>query len=281
MPTKISVRKASGELEAFSEEKLYYSLRHSGANDVLITWVMDQIRPKLTEGISTRRIYKEAFKLLRTKTGALAARYSLKQAIMELGPTGFPFEKFVGELLKRTGYNTLTGQIIQGRCVSHEVDVVAWNDNMQLMVECKYHNTPGNICSVQVPLYIQSRFLDVKSAWEQMPENKGKNYQGWVVTNTRFSNDASTFGRCAGLHLVGWDYPRVGSLKELVENTLIFPTTVLSGLNKKQKQILIENDIILCSDLEEQPSILQLLDLPDKSLRKIEREVKEILKIRL
>jgi hypothetical protein len=242
---------------------------------------MDQIRTKLTEGISTRRIYKEAFKLLRTKTGALAARYSLKQAIMELGPTGFPFEKFVGKLLKHIGYNALTGQVIQGKCVTHEVDVVAWNHNMQLMVECKYHNTPGNICSVQVPLYIQSRFLDVKSAWEQMPENNGKNYQGWVVTNTRFSSDASTYGRCAGLHLVGWDYPRVGSLKELIENTLIFPITVLSGLNKRQKQILIENGIILCSDLAEEPSALQLLDLPEKSLKKIEREVKEILEIRL
>jgi hypothetical protein len=281
MPTKISVRKASGELEPFSEEKLYHSLRNSGANDLLIKWVMDQIRTKLTEGISTRRIYKEAFKLLRTKTGALAARYSLKQAIMELGPTGFPFEKFVGKLLKHIGYNALTGQVIQGKCVTHEVDVVAWNHNMQLMVECKYHNTPGNICSVQVPLYIQSRFLDVKSAWEQMPENNGKNYQGWVVTNTRFSSDASTYGRCAGLHLVGWDYPRVGSLKELIENTLIFPITVLSGLNKRQKQILIENGIILCSDLAEEPSALQLLDLPEKSLKKIEREVKEILEIRL
>ncbi len=281
MPTKISVRKASGELEPFSEEKLYHSLHHSGANDLLIKWVMDQIRSKLSEGISTRRIYKEAFKLLRSKTGALAARYSLKQAIMELGPTGFPFEKFVGELLKHLGYNTLTGQIIQGKCVTHEVDVVAWNDNMQLMIECKYHNTPGNICSVQVPLYIQSRFLDVKSTWERMPENNEKNYQGWVVTNTRFSGDASTYGRCAGLHLVGWDYPRVGSLKEMVENTLIFPITVLSGLNKKQKQTLIEQDIILCSDLAKDTSVLQLLALPEKSIKKIEREVKEILKIRL
>lgn len=281
MPSKISVRKASGELEPFSEEKLYYSLRHSGANDILITWVMDQIRPKLIEGISTRRIYKEAFKLLRAKTGALAARYSLKQAIMELGPTGFPFEKFIGELLKRVGYNTLTGQIVKGKCVTHEVDVVAWNDNIQLMVECKYHNTPGNICSVQVPLYIQSRFLDVKSTWEKLPENYGKNYQGWVVTNTRFSGDASTYGRCAGLHLVGWDYPHVGSLKEMIENTLIFPITVLSGLTKPQKQILIERDIILCSDLAKDPSALQLFGLPEKSVKKIEREVREILRIRL
>lgn len=277
MPSKISVRKASGELEAFSEEKLYISLKNAGAGDSLIKWVIEHIKPQLKQGITTRKIYREAFKLLRRKTGTLAARYSLKQAIMELGPTGFPFEKFIGELLKRMGYNTLTGQVIQGKCVTHEVDVVGWNDQMQILVECKYHNTPGTICSVQVPLYIQSRFLDVKAVWEQMPENKEKNYRGWIVTNTRFSGDASDYGKCAGLHLVGWDYPRAGSLKELVETTLMFPVTVIPGLNKKQKQTLIQQDIILCSELAKDFSVLDQFSLPHRTIMQITSDVEEIM----
>lgn len=279
MPTKISVRKASGELEAFSEEKLYNSLKNAGAGDALIGWVIDQITPQLTQGISTRKIYREAFKLLRKKTRTLAARYSLKQAIMELGPTGFPFEKFVGELLKHLGYNTLTGQIIRGKCVTHEVDVVGWNEQMQILVECKYHNTPGTICSVQVPLYIQSRFLDVKAAWEQMPNNKGKNYKGWIVTNTRFSGDASDYGKCAGLHLVAWDYPRAGSLKEMVETTLMFPVTVIPGLNKRQKQILIQQDIIMCSELAKDFSVLDQFSLPHRTIMQITSDVEEIISL--
>lgn len=277
MRSKISVRKASGELEAFSEEKLYNSLKNAGASESLINWVMDQIKPHLTQGITTRKIYREAFKLLRRKTGTLAARYSLKQAIMELGPTGFPFEKFIGELLKPMGYKTLTGQIIQGKCVTHEVDVVGWNDQMKILVECKYHNMPGTICSVQVPLYIQSRFLDVKAAWEQMSENKGKDYRGWVVTNTRFSGDASAYGKCAGLHLVGWDYPRAGSLKELVETTLMFPVTVIPDLNKRQKQILIQQDIILCSELAKDFSVLDQFSLSHKTMMQIANDIEEIM----
>ena len=277
MPSKISVRKASGDLETFSEEKLYNSLRNAGAGESLIKWVIDQIRPQLTQGITTRKIYRTAFKLLRKHTGTLAARYSLKQAIMELGPTGFPFEKFIGELLKPLGYDTLTGQIIQGKCVTHEVDVVGWNERMQILVECKYHNTPGTICSVQVPLYIQSRFLDVKAVWEQMPENRDKNYRGWIVTNTRFSGDASAFGKCAGLHLVGWDYPRNGSLKELVETSLLFPVTVIPDLNKKQKHILIDQDIILCSQLAKDFSKLDQFSLSHKVIMQIISDVEEII----
>lgn len=277
MPSKISIRKASGELEAFSEEKLYNSLKNAGAGEALIQWVIDSITPQLTQGITTRKIYREAFKLLRKKTSTLAARYSLKQAIMELGPTGFPFEKFVGELLKPMGYNTLVGQIIQGKCVTHEVDVVGWNEQLKILVECKYHNTPGTICSVQVPLYIQSRFLDVKAAWEQMPENSGKNYRGWIVTNTRFSGDASTYGKCAGLHLVGWDYPRNGSLKELVETTLMFPVTVIPDLNKRQKQILIQQNIILCSELAKDFSILDQFSLSHRTITQITSDVEEIM----
>ena len=279
MPSKISVRKASGELQAFSEEKLYNSLKNAGAGDALISWVIDNIKPKLKQGITTRKIYREAFKLLRKKTGTLAARYSLKQAIMELGPTGFPFEKFIGELLKNLGYNALTGQIIQGKCVTHEVDVVGWNEHTQILVECKYHNTPGTICSVQVPLYIQSRFLDVKATWEQMPENNGKNYKGWIVTNTRFSGDASAYGKCTGLHLVGWDYPRNGSLKELVETTLMFPVTVIPGLNKTQKNILIDQDVILCSQLAKDFSVLDQFSLSHKTIVQITRDVEEIISL--
>jgi hypothetical protein len=196
---------------------------------------------------------------------------------MELGPTGYPFEKYIGALMSKLGYETLVGQIIQGKCVTHEVDVIAWKNDLKILIECKYHNLPGKICSVQVPLYIQSRFIDVKTAWERLPENHGRNYQGWVVTNTRFSEDASTYGKCAGLNLIGWDYPQRGSLKDLVETTRLFPVTAISGLNKKHKQILIDNNIILCSEVAANPGTLDLLNLPPRQLKALKSEIEELL----
>ncbi|GAP44617.1 MULTISPECIES: restriction endonuclease [Lentimicrobium] len=276
MANHITVKKSSGETQEFSEEKLIQSLRNSGASEEIIRSILPEIRKSLYEGISTRVIYRKAFAMLRRRVNALAARYSLKNAIMELGPTGYPFEKFVGELMKKMGYEVLTGQILPGKCVNHEVDVVAWKDNHKILIECKYHNTAGKVSSVQVPLYIQSRFLDVKSVWESQQENAGKTYQGWVVTNTRFSDDAEAYGKCAGLHLIGWNYPRRGSLKELVQQTGNFPITVITGLNKKQKQQLIDKGVVLCSGLCEKPELLNSLSLTAKARNKIIHEVRTL-----
>lgn len=277
MANKISVRKSSGEKQEFSEEKLYNSLRNSGASDEITQSIISEIRKYLFEGIPTRSIYRKAFKLLRNRVRSTASRYSLKQAIMELGPTGYPFEKYIGALMNRLGYETLVGQIVQGKCVTHEVDVIAWKNDHKILIECKYHNLPGKICSVQVPLYIQSRFLDVRAAWERLPENRSMNYQGWVVTNTRFSDDASTYGKCAGLNLIGWDYPQRGSLKELVETTRLFPVTAISGLNKKHKQILIDNNFILCSEVAANSKALDLLNLSPRHLKALKTEIEELL----
>ena len=81
---------------------------------------------------------------------------------MELGPSGFPFEKFVAAIIKEEGYQTEVGVIVQGACVTHEVDVVATTDHQHIMVECKYHNQQGRVNDVKIPLYIQSRFLDIE-----------------------------------------------------------------------------------------------------------------------
>ncbi len=68
---------------------------------------------------------------------------------MELGDTGYPFEKFVAALLRSEGYETKVGVIVQGHCVTHEVDVVAENDRHHYMCECKFHNSQGRFCNVK------------------------------------------------------------------------------------------------------------------------------------
>lgn len=276
MSKKVKVRKASGEMQAFSEDKLRNSLRRSGASAVVIDGIVNEIQKQLHEGITTKEIYKKAFQLLRKRVRSNAARYSLKKAIMELGPTGFPFERFVGEMLKKQGYTVEVGKTVQGKCVHHEIDVVAEKDDLMVMAECKYHNTQGKICSVQVPLYIQSRFHDIETVWRSEKSNENKRFHGWVVTNTRFSYDAEQYGSCAGLKLIGWDFPHKGSLKEMIETSGLFPVTVITSLSVKQKQQLLEKNIVLCSDLCANPGLLTQLNLGNKSLAKVRDEVNDI-----
>jgi len=276
MPDNYLIKKSSGEKQHYSVDKLRKSLRLSGASDEIISNIICEVEKELSSGISTRSIFKKAFRLLRKKQHSIAARYSLKNSIMELGPTGYPFEKFIGEIFKSQGFKVNTGIILQGQCVSHEVDVVAVRKDVAIVVECKYHNTPGKICNVQIPLYIHSRFNDIRTAMYNRPEYGMTDFEGWVVTNTRFSGDAQQYGRCVGLHLVGWDYPRQGSLKDLVENAGLFPITAVIGLNRKQKEHLIERGIVLCKDLYQNPGLLDPLGLNNRITDSIMSEVNEL-----
>lgn len=276
MPGNYQIRKSSGEEQDFSVEKLHTSLRIAGASEEMIASIIAEIVRDLPSGMSTRGIYKKAFRLLRNRKHSLAARYSLKNAIMELGPTGYPFEKYVGEIFKKQGFRVNTGVTIPGRCVSHEIDVVARSNKVSILVECKYHNTPGKVCNVQVPLYIHSRFLDIRHRPGTAEETDFSSFEGWVITNTRFSEDAEKYGKCVGLHLVSWDYPHHGSLKDLVENAGLFPVTALTGLNRKQKQLLIEQGIVLCSDLSNHPGLFSIAGVSGNSLTKVMKEVEEL-----
>jgi len=273
MYNKHLVKKVSGDIEPFSQEKLEASLRKAGASDETIAEIVINIKDWLYEGVSTHKIYERAFSLLRKKRGASAARYKLKKALLELGPTGFPFEHFVGELMKQQGYEVKTGQLIQGICVQHEVDVVATNDREQCIMECKYHNSPEKTSSVQVPLYIRSRVNDIVERRKNDPEFAGLHFQGWVVTNTRFSGDALAYGTCSGLKMLSWDHPQNNSLKDLVERYRIFPITTLVNLNKKQKLFLTEKGIVLCRQLWQQKEILHELGLSNSIKKKLMEEL--------
>ncbi|MEO9885770.1 MAG: restriction endonuclease [Balneola sp.] len=274
--TTITIIKASGEQEAFSESKLRHSLSSSGADKQIIDHILRSINEMLYEGISTQKIYKEAFRLLKNRSHRSAAHYKLKEALLELGPTGYPFEKFVGELLSVLGYKTEVGVIVEGDCVSHEIDVIAEKDNEHFMIECKFHNRKGHTCNVKIPLYIQSRFKDVEKKWSKQPDHLHKDHRGWVVTNTRFTEDALQYGTCTGLKMLSWDYPKKEGLKDLIQKVNLHPVTSLLTLTKHEKQQLLERDIIFCMQLCEDEKILDPLGLGSHKRRQILKEAQDI-----
>lgn len=106
-------KKASGEIVEFDENKLRQSLFNSGASEELIGTITYKILNELDETTSTRSIYKKAYQLLRSSSQKLAGKYKLKNAILELGPSGYPFEHFVGQLLAYQGYDVEVGIEVQ------------------------------------------------------------------------------------------------------------------------------------------------------------------------
>lgn len=270
----IEIIKSSGEKVPFSLGKLKASLKSTGADLQTINQIIDRVRDELYQGISTKEIYNRAFALLKKKKSYLASKYKLKKAIYELGPTGFPFERFISAILKYSGYKTEVGRTLQGECVTHEIDVIAHKNNETTVIECKFHNEEGLNCNVKIPLYINSRYNDVKSHWHTNSKNKTILTNGWVVTNTRFTEDAIRYGNCVNLYLLSWDYPKKNGLKDRIDRLGLYPITVSTLLTNREKQFLLSRDVVLCRALIGDVFYLDHLGISEKRKEKILNEIK-------
>ena len=276
MKKSILVKKSSGEYEEFRIDKLINSLKRSQASDSLVQQIVEQVESQLYDGITTKTIYQMAFKMLKNKARVNASKYKLKKAIMELGPSGFPFEKFVGKILEMEGFSTNVGVIVQGNCVQHEVDVIAQKGDKHYMIECKYHSDQGRFCNVKIPLYIHSRFLDVEKQWEQQKGHEAKLHKGGVYTNTRFTTDAIQYGKCVGMLMTSWDYPRGNGLKDRIDKWGLHPLTALTTITKAEKTKLLDEGIVLCKELHESPKLLEKIGIDIKRHKKILEDSKKL-----
>lgn len=262
----VHVTKATGQQEHFSEEKLRYSIHRAGIPDEIQHLVVNHIKEKLYEGIPTSEIYHHIIEFLDTSDKHFEkAKYSLKQSIMALGPTGYPFEDFIAEILKPMGYQTTVRTILQGSCISHEIDVIAEKENKRIMIEAKFHNSSGTRSDSHVPMYTKARFDDVRQ--------KHNIDEAWVVTNTKATVDAINYADCVGMKIVSWSLPEGESLRDLIERSKLHPITSLTSLTQAQIQQLLENHIVLSKDIHDNPNLLNMLGLPEDKKNTVLKEV--------
>jgi hypothetical protein len=278
---QIKIKKSSGDLEAFSSRKLKDSLRNCELTNNEINSIISQVTPKLYDGISSEDIHKMVFPILKKNYRISASKYSLKRGIFELGPTGFPFERLIAALLKDKGYHTEVSVVLSGKCVSHEIDVLAGKDGNTYAIECKFHSDARGVSNVKVPLYINSRFLDVQEQWNKDPLKTTHLKQGWLVTNTRFTSDALNYGMCIGLTLLSWDYPKNNGIKANIDAYGLYPITVLTTLSKKEKNLLIERNIILVKELIKGSHHLKEMELSPERSNKILLEAGQLCRTKL
>ncbi len=275
----ILVKKASGEEQPFCLEKLENSLRNAGAGEDVIKQILADIVDWIYTGVTTKKIYNRAFQLLKRLRNVSAIRYKLKQSMLEMGPTGYPFEHFIGQVFERLGYGVEVGITLEGRCVTHEMDVIATKDHHKHLVECKYRQDQGKIVTVQTPLYVRARVNDIVDRYREEKKFEGYTFTGWVVTNTRFSADSINYGKCSGLKLLGWDYPEGNSLKNILEKEKLYPVTALTNLARKEKQQLLDAGIVTCSQLLENLKILDEIQFRRSRSTALLKELNDILNL--
>lgn len=284
-PITIYVTKEDGSQELFIPEKLETSLVKAGANpttaEKIVRDVLEKINKESLVQQTTTDIYKEAFKLLKDLSSASAARYSLRRSLMEFGPTGFPFEEYIAEIFKTQGYSTLTDQVVFGSCVPHEVDVVAWKKDKLIMTEVKYHNEPAGKTDLKVALYVKARYDDLRlNKYEYgMPQGESRNLdEGWLITNTKFTDTAITYATCSNVKLLSWDYPEEGNLRQLIEGAKLHPITCLTSITAAEKAELMKHKIVLCKTIFENHSALKALGFTELKIAKLMEEISDIMR---
>ena len=274
---EIFVKKGDGTSEPLDYNKIRHALRKSGASGSLVEEVIESLLPSMKNGVTTDEIYRLAFDNLREIRPGAAARFGLKSALLKLGPDGYPFETYMGALLKGRGYETKLRQIVSGKCITHEIDVVASRGNYEghkptkCIIECKFHNSLHFECHIQSALYSWARYLDVR---DRNPDIDS----AWLATNTRFSRDVIMYGDCVGLRLLGWSFPQNESLQIRIDENKLYPITILSSLERRSFAALHAAGIITVKDIADAaPETLRQLRMSEKEIEKLKEESKRVL----
>lgn len=277
MDKEVLITKQDGTQEVFEIEKLRRSLANSGASERETNKIIEHIEKELKDRMTTSEIYKHAFSLLKKIEKPIAARYSMKRAILALGPSGYPFENFIAEILKAKGYSVEVGKIVQGACVEHEVDIIAVKGGTRLGIEIKFHNELGIHSDLKVALYVHARFEDIRKTKKKNSENHID--EDWLVTNTKFTSNAIKYGNCVGMKMISWNYPMKGNLNDLINETGVHPITALTTLSSAEKRRLIEQKVVLCRNIKNNEKILRFIGLSDQKIQNIIKESRALCKV--
>jgi len=266
-PTSMNVIKATGKRAKFNPKKIEGTLYRIGAPEDAVKAVIEQISNEVYDGITTKKVYRRVLQLLDQYHPRASACYSLREAIMRLGPAGFPFETYLARVLNEHGYKTKLRTKLKGKCVTHEIDIIIEKDGVRAFIEAKFRNAPGMYIDLKETMYTYARFLDL---------NNGKNPfdEVWMGCNTKASQPAKNYAECMGIKILCWHHPPGKGLESLVESKNLYPVTALRNIDKKSVDAFSKAGYMLMKDLiEEDYSKLQKKTmLPKKKLNMLIKE---------
>lgn len=245
---EIHVIKESGEREPFDASKVKDALRRAGLGARGADGILARLLPKLHDGIRTKQIYAMVYDLLEDMKPEVSHRYNLKRALFEIGPAGHEFEDFITRLLSLEGYRTEVRQMLRGKCVNHEIDVIAAKNSEAFLVECKFYNEGGVRCRIQTALYVYARYLDLAEGARHGLCRKFT--KPWLITNTKFSEDVVKYAECMEIPLLGWRHPLEYGLEAMIDRRKCYPITVIP-MSQEVRGRLLSKKIVTVFDLPE------------------------------
>lgn len=277
----MEIIKSAGTREKFNKEKLCGSMEKAGAPADLARKICVLTEKNISVGESTAKIFRTALDYLIKEDLSLAASYSLRRAVGELGPAGFLFEQYVEIILQEYGYQTKRNVMMKGSCVEHEVDVSAQKDGAHYIVEAKYRNEPGIKTHIDVVMYGDARMADIARFEESAGREKDiQAHILWLFTNTKFTSKAIAYAQCRNIRLTGWNHPTDKGLENLILDKKIYPITVLPSIGRFNLEQFAKKGLLLAQDLlpYSAQDLSREFGLPRKDAEKISAEAEKLVK---
>ncbi len=245
--SSLFVTKFNGEKEPFSIKKIYRSAKRVGASEKLAKKIARIIEKEAYPGIKTSEIFKKVKRLLQQEVPKAALRFNLKEGIKKLGPTGFPFEKYIGAIFSKNDFKVKLNKHVSGFCCKkYEIDFLAEKDNFLYIGECKYRYLPEHKVHTVTALANYARFLDIKKGHSFRKDIKLKSL---LITNAKFTTRAIKYSECVGVELLGWNYPRNKGLEYLIDSQKLYPITILPSLPRFLAEIFASKRMMLAQDI--------------------------------
>jgi len=279
---QVYVINSQGEQEPFSFRKVLKSARRAGASPNLAFEIASTIEKEVYPGIRTSEIFKRVKELLTKQDLRAGLRFNLKEGIRKLGPSGFPFEKYVAEIFLEMGFDVLLNQRLKGKCARYEIDFLAQKDKMIYVGECKYRVHPGERIDLKIALTNWARFLDLKQG-EYLKSFKGYQIRTIIVTNAKFTYQLIKYAKCVGeMDLLGWKYPKPKGLEYIIESHKLYPITILPSFRPSFLEAFGNQHLMLVGDVLSisEEKLSQRTRISQKRLSPLIKEAKVLLGIK-
>ncbi|TRO42271.1 restriction endonuclease [Candidatus Bathyarchaeota archaeon] len=243
----VFVTKADGKKQQFIKEKVIQTCMRMGATRELAKTIAKEIENKSYNGISTSKILQMIFSRLRKHKPIMKYHIDLRRSL-SLMKSAPDFERFIQLLLSEHNYHVSPNQIIQGRCIEHEVDGVAKKDGKTYIVEVKHHYKFHTPTSLDVSRIARAILEDLTEGYN-MGLNNLKVDNALIVCNTKLSEHAKRYADCRGILHIGWSSGSNRDLQTMIEEKKLYPITFLKGLKTDTRNRLASDGIVMLKQL--------------------------------
>jgi len=245
----IFVTKFDGSEQPFDKQKIVRTCLRMHASPDQAQAVANKIEKKLYDGMPTKEIMRMIFSYLKEYRPEVKHEIDLRESISLLRPKP-DFEHFIALLLSEYGYEVETNQIVMGKCVEHEIDIIARKDNSTIYIEIKHHFQSHTYTGVGILLEAKATFDDLKEGY-LLRKNNYNFSRAMVVCNTKISDHGKRYADCSGIDYLGWKSPEEKGIESMILEKKFYPITFLKTLKRGELERLGNADILTLKQLVE------------------------------